>query len=254
MAVKLWDVFDGEPFLDNPYLTVFSNPKGEKKMAKHRARNAKGRFVKTHRSNPRGKAKARRIVRMRRGGVALINPRRKRSHRINPPKRRYMARVRRGTRAVIINPRRHRRGYRPNPVTSSFTGLFSAPMLKTIGLTAGGFVAVPFIEGFVAKFIPASMQGKLTSYAVKIASVIGLSMLVGKFMGKEAGQKVAIGGGAYVAVVAVKDFFPTLLPASAAGAGSYLRAQPMLGAYQRSYMGSAVTQNAPGRLQPQSRY
>ena len=250
MGKRLWDTFDGEPFLDNPYLTMFANPKGVKTMA-HRSKRT-GRFVKGAAKKTR--TRTRRVVRLRKGGVAMVNPRRRRRA---APKRRVFARVRRGSRAVIVNPRRkvvrrHRRGYRSNP--ASFTGLFSAPMLKTIGLTAGGFVAVPFIEGFVAKFIPASMQSKLTSYAVKIASVVGLSMLVGKFIGKEAGQKVAIGGGAYVAVVAVKDFFPTLLPAATSGTGSYLRAQPLLGAYQRGYMGSPITNTAPGRLQPQSRY
>jgi hypothetical protein len=125
-------------------------------------------------------------------------------------------------------------------------------MLKSVGLTAGGFVAVPFIEGFVNKMVPVSMQSKLTSYAVKIASVIGLTFLANKFLGKEAGQKVAIGGGAYVALVAAHDFFPTALPAF--GMGSYLRAQPLLGAYQRNYMGSAITNQTPSRLQPSGRY
>jgi hypothetical protein len=252
---RLWNVFDGEPFLDNPYLTMFANPKGVKTMA-HRSK-ATGRFVK---GKARGKTKSRRVIRLRKGGAALINKRR-------APKRRTFARVRRGQRAVILNPRRrrsyrgnpvrrHRRSYRHNPAT--FAGLMSMPVLKTIGLTAGGFVAVPLIEGFVSTYLPASVKSsKITGYVVKIASVIGLSMLVGKFLGREAGQKVAIGGGTYVALVVLKDLMPTFtqLPTITPGTmGSYLRAQPMLGAYQRGYMGSPITNSAPARLQPQGRY
>ena len=47
---KLWDTFDGEPFLDNPHLAILTNPskRGKKKMAKRRMprRDSKGRFIK----------------------------------------------------------------------------------------------------------------------------------------------------------------------------------------------------------------
>lgn len=212
-----------------------------------RKRNRKGQFTKGH-------ARTRHVARRRtrrapRVAVAIANPRRRRrTRRTASPSHRRVA-----VRHYRRNPIRRRRSYRRNPSMGGFGGLFASSTLKTIGLTAGGFVAVPFIEGFVAKFIPATMQSKLTSYAVKIGSVIGLSWLANRFLGRDAGMKVAIGGGAYVAIVAVKDLFPTLLPASA-GMGAYLRQQPMLGAYQRGYMGSRVTTNVPGRLQPQSTY
>lgn len=178
------------------------------------------RFVRKSRAHPK-----RRIVRVHRGQVALVN-RRRRYHR--------------------------RRSYRHNPI--SFGGLFSAPMLKTVAFTAGGFLGVPFVEGFVNTFVPTSIQGRVTSYAVKVASLIGLSWVVGRFVSKDAGQKVAVGGAAYIAIFAVKDFFPTLLPAAASGAGRYIGAQPLLGSYQRNFMGSPITATAPTRLMPSSRY
>jgi hypothetical protein len=98
------------------------------------------------------------------------------------------------------------------------------------------------------------MTRKITGYAVKIGSVIGLTWLATRFLGSDAGNKVAIGGGAYVAVSIFRDIFPTALPSVATGAGRYLRAQPLLGAYQRGYMGSPGTANVPSRLQPQSSY
>jgi hypothetical protein len=249
---KLWGFFDGEPFLDNPYLTVFSNPKkGGRTMAKRsRARNAKGRFV---RNAKRATTKRRRVIRMRRAGVAVVNPRRRRR---SPARRRSaVVRVTRRQRAVLVNPRRRRHSYRRNP--AMLGGLFSTSMLKTIGLTAGGFVAVPFVEGFVAKMLPASIQGKMTTYAVRIASVIGLAMLGSKFLGRKAGEEIAIGGGVYLAMTAAHDLAPGVLPTF--GLGSYLRAQPLLGsgmgAYQRSYMGgSAINASTPSRLQPGNRY
>jgi len=169
---------------------------------------------------------------------------------------------------MAIDPRRQRRKYRRND--PGFAGkrhyrrnpinlgsLFTGNSLKAIGMTAGGFVAIPFIEGFLAKLIPVSTDTttrKITGYVVKIGSVIGLSWLATRFLGADAGNKVAIGAGAYVAVSIFRDVFPNILPIVTTGAGRYLRAQPLLGAYQRGYMGSAATANVPSRLQPQSSY
>jgi hypothetical protein len=126
--------------------------------------------------------------------------------------------------------------------------------LQTVAFTAGGMVGTPIIEGFVYQYIPVAFSGNVFGkYVIRIGSALLLAWGVGKIAGQEAGKKVAVGGLAYIALGAVKDFFPTLLPASApvSGLGAYmpLRRQPLLGAYQRSSFGSTV-QNVPTRLQP----
>lgn len=231
--MKLWDMFEGEPFLDNPSLLLI-NKRG-KKMARRKrrtpARNAKGRFVKrshaktTHRKSVKRvrrhapRRSSRKVVRLRRGQVA------------------------------VVNPRRHRR-YRRNP--GMFSGIgFNTETLKTVGLTAGGFLGTPFLEGFVVNYLPVAFtSNKYARYAIRIAAAVGLGYLAGKALGKEAGKKVAVGGLAYFGVGLIKDFMPTL----GTGTGAYLRSQPLLGAYQRSSMGSYMTSSGPARNDPANRY
>jgi len=140
---KLWDVYDGTPFLDNPHLFVINKPrKGRRKKVMARRRNVKGQFTK----------KRTRVVRMRRRSVAVVNPRRRRTrrvvsaHRVTAIRRRYHAggrkarshysRIRRGTRAVIMNRRRRR--YSHNPGFSMKKLGFDKATLNTLLYSAGG--------------------------------------------------------------------------------------------------------------------
>jgi len=199
----------------------FARKYGKKRTAapKRRARR------RTAVAAPRRRAKrgaSRRVVRLRRGNVALVN--------------------------------RRRRTYRRNP---GFSLGFNKETLKTVGYAASGFLGVPFVEGFIANYLPASIKtgttGKLVDYGVKIGAAYGLKIAADKVLGGDAGRKVFIGGLTYVAIAAIRDFFPSLTGGGTTSTGAYLRAQPMLGSYQRS-MGSYITNTVPSRLQPQARY
>lgn len=246
---KLWDFFDDEPFLDNPSLFLLNNKRRKHGGAKRKIRGASMR-------------RSKRTGRFVKGGSVRRKPVHRRGR-----KRVYTAakrRTRRTARAVISlsNPRRRarrhvsRRRYhaRRNPAFSLNQFGMSKDTLKTVAFTAGGMIGTPIIEGFVYQYVPVTFTSNVFGkYVVRIGSALLLAWGVGKFVGAEAGKKVAVGGLAYIALGAIKDFFPTLLPASTGvqGMGAYmpLRRQPLLGAYQRSALGSTVT-NVPSRLQP----
>lgn len=251
--MRLWNVYDGEPFLDNPYLFTSVNPRPKRRAKKKgvrnmaRRRNRKGQFVKGNaparkRSRRRRHSVARRRIRVVRH-PALVNPRRR--HR----RRSYVAR------------RRHRRYARRNPV---FGNLFSGNTLKMVAFTGAGLAGVPFVEGFIASAVPQIYPAdpstrKLVSYGVKIASAWGLSWGVGKIAGHDAGRATLIGGLAFVAVTALRDLgvFGLLTPATTTGTGKYLRgagSQPLLGRYPSMGLGSQVTSHTANRLNPANRY
>lgn len=253
---RLWDVFDGEPFLDNPSVYVINTNRRKKTMRRYRrnraglARDARGRFVRTG-------------SRARIGTTVATVHRRKKRHYTMPRKRHVVrAHHRRGThvRRHMSNPYfRRRRRYRRNPV---LFGL-ELPNIQTVGYTVAGVAATPFVEGFVQKNLIDSLElsdktaKTVVNYAVKVASAYGVSYAIGMFAGGEAKKAALIGGLAYVGVSALSDL--GLLPTSSEAkkevkpaAGRYLSAQPLLGAYRP--MGSFVTAATPSRLQPQSRF
>ena len=269
---KLWDYFDGEPFLDNPNLAVLTNPKskrrrkpsGRRKTMARRlpARNRKGQFVKRGSSHKRATTRRRRRTvgvrtgafgrRIRRVKVvrrpALVNPRRRR----RSTRRRYAT--------VLYNPRRsyRRRSYRRNPVRLG--SIFSKPTLKNVGFAVVGLAGTPMLYGFASQYLPTVMTGNQWGrYATKAASAWVLSFGVGKIAGREAERSVLIGGLAYVAMGLIQDFFPTLLSiggGTSSTTGRYLTGagkQPLL-AGQGRYLRGPMTNSTPGRLDPGSRF
>ena len=136
----------------------------------------------------------------------------------NPRRRRSVARVR-------------RRAYRRNP--SMFGGgLFgNLPALQTVLFTGVGFVGTPIVEGFATRIIPATITGNtFGKYAVRIASVIGVTFLVKTLIGSAEAKPVAVGGGLYVATTAIAEFAPGIVPGLSGFAPGLT---PGLGAYAR---------------------
>jgi hypothetical protein len=141
---------------------------------------------------------------------------------VNPRRRRRSYR----RRHYRMNPRR-RRSYRRNPRSLSIAG-FSLPPIQPVLYGFAGFVGTPFLEGTLSGFLPVMITSNLAGkYAVKVASVVGVTMLAKAVFGREAARYVAIGGGMYVAVSAARDFLP-------AGTIPGLNAYMPLGAYRRS--------------------
>ena len=153
-------------------------------------------------------------VRSFRKGARKAAPRRRKARRarksnpwpvagmvVNPRRRRHS---RRRTHAVA---RRRRHSYSRNP---KLLGIELPPLNKV--LFAGvGFVAPPMIEGFLAGFIPAEITSStIGKYAVRVASVLALAFGVRRFIGREEGNMVAIGGGVYVLSTAAMEFLPNI--------------------------------------------
>lgn len=240
---RLWNYFDGEPYLDNPSLFIANRRKkrSKAKMAKTRRRDSKGRFL---------KIRGRKSTPHRRSHAPNIYPKRKRS-----TSRRRVSVVRH---PALVNPRRrhYRKHYRHNP------GIFAMSTLKDTAYAVGGFVGVPFIEGFVVGYLPTvtdPTMNKVLRYAVKIGSAWGLSWGVKQIGGKEAAKYVLIGGLAYVGVSLVKEFIlPATSISAASGAGRYLQSQPLLGRYNgvtgRGQLGSSMTTRTADRLNPANRF
>lgn len=266
MAKKpLWGMFDGEPFLDNPHLSILSaNPKRRKTKMARRGRRLPprgrgGRFVKRSRAvahrrrrrtvGVRTGAFGRRVRRVRVGRhPMLVNPRRRRRSR------KY---------AYVSNPRRRhyrrRHSYLGNP---SFSSIFQKATLKNVGFAVVGMAGTPMLSGFVSRYLPASVAGnKWARYAISGASAWGLSFVVGKVAGKEASRAVLVGGLAVVAIGVITDLFPQLMgyiTGASAGTGRYLMSagkQPLLaGMSEYPRLRGPVTAGAPARLSPDNRF
>jgi len=200
--MRLWKVFDGEPFMINPRLGILNPKRGRKKGKKAMARR-----------RSRGKAH-----------MAWVRSFRKRGRKAAPRRRRRL-RNPYPVAGLAINPRRRRRRGRSNPRRRSYRrnpsvmgiGLGGLPPLQAVAFTGVGFVGTPMAEGFLNTFLPVSLTGNtIGKYAVRIGSVLGLSMLAKAVLGRSASRYVALGGGLYVAVTAVKEFAPGLIPGMSA--------------------------------------
>lgn len=118
------------------------------------------------------------------------------------------------------------------------------PSIETMAYAGAGFLAPPFLEGFVAPYLPAGITSNpVGKYAFKLASVLGTTYLAHRFLGKKASRAVAMGGGVYILASAVMDFAPSLLSPGTptAGMSSYVSAGATrtLGRGMRAYVPSS---------------
>ncbi len=198
---RLWDFYDGEAFLENPhevknpYVAVINPKRGKRKMAATRRR----RRTVTVRRRKRVRVAAPKR-RKRRNSYASAGPV---VARANPVRRR-----RRTTR--VTRRRRHSKARR-NP---SIMGL-TLPSLNSVLFTGAGFIAPPMLEGFLYQFLPAEVSGNvLGRYAIRIGSVVALSMLTKQVIGSAEAKNVALGGVTYIAMTAISEFMPDMVIAS----------------------------------------
>lgn len=189
---SLWDFYGGEPFMENPHLAIVgANPRSLTQKGKTMAARRKSRSRKGRKNAPR--RKARRTTKRNFPSAGLVfNPRRKRRAKHNPHHKRRTSR---------------RHSIRRNP---AILGV-ALPPIAMLAWGAGGFLAAPMLEGFVSKFVPAQITGNtLGRYAMKIASVLGLTWLTKTIMSNKEAFPVALGGSLYVIVSAVNEFVPQL--------------------------------------------
>ncbi len=156
---------------------------------------------------------------------------------------------------VVANPRRKRRSRRATSVARRRRSSHSysrnprifgieLPPFEKVAFAAGGFIATPMVESFVSGYVPASITSNVFGkYALRVGVVSGLAYLAGRFLGREKGNQVLIGGGVYVVATAAQEFFPQLLgthaPALPAPSTvrAYVAANPGVRAYVPASMG-----------------
>jgi hypothetical protein len=217
--VPLWDIFDGEPFMENPALGILSlsnGPKRRKRKGVKMAVRRRRRKMTAKQLKYFGKGRKRAAPRRRRRVSTTPHRRRSRRRRnwavagsvvpMNPPRRRSRRRA---------NPhRRHHR--RRNPGLFSMAGI---PPVKSVLFAGLGFAGPSLVSGFLISTFPSIMQqttnlGVAGKYIVKIGSILGLSWLTRRFVGSNEAHMVMIGGGANIALSLVNDFAPGMLPAN----------------------------------------
>lgn len=158
----------------------------------------------------------------------------------------------------LHNPRRRRRTYRRRNKYLSNPRLlgFELPNLRD-SISAGvGFLVPPMIENLLAPYLPSVLTANMAGrWATRVGSVALAGAAVRSFLGRREGNLALIGGGVWLVSLAVNEFMPGLLSFGMSG-------QPLLGAYQNLYSvpmripatQTAMTYDAPDRLQPTSRF
>lgn len=238
---KLWDFYGGEPFMENPHLAIVGNPFKvgsiiERKQSGFRKiSQKKGKQVMPYRKARKRRTRSRKNP-FPTAGLA-INPRRRRRVRRNEPnprRRRYAVSRRRRNEP---NPRRRRS--RRNPALLGVT----LPPVNMILWGAGGFIVPPMVEGFVNRFLPVEVTSSvLGRYAVKIASVLGLTWLTKTVMSTKEAFPVALGGSLYIVVSAVNEFIPQIVTQPAPTTGTQAYRNGMIKAYRQGMIGTGINQ------------
>lgn len=221
---RLWDFYDGEPFMENPHVALIGNPR---KARKNNSQKGKKMAFKRRKSTGRKNSPRRKARRNYPAAGLVFNPRHRKHRRAsNPPRRRH--------RLTMRNPH-HRRRARRNP---AILGV-ALPPLAMIAWGTGGFIATPMVERFVNSFLPTSVTGStLGRYAVKIASALGLTYLTKMVLGNKEAFPVAMGGSLYVVVSAVNEFAPQLTGATTTATAAYRNG--MINAYRGGMIQTGV--------------
>lgn len=181
-------------------------------------------YVRSFRKNAK-----RRTRRSKRNPVSLMtytrkaktNPRRRRTYRRNPWP----------LGGISVNPRRKRsqRRYRRNPAIAGV----SFPSIEKIVFATAGFAATGVLEGFIRGWLPATIiNNAVGRYAIKIASVVGITLGARQVVSRDKADMVTLGGTLYVATGVYNEFIKPMIP----GLGSFVP-QNQIG------MGAFVPQN-----------
>ena len=186
----IWDYIGGEPWIENPRLGIVNGPERPKRRSSKvkRARNKKGQFKKgggrkparRNCPSPAKRAPARRNPWA--GGGAMINK----------PRRRAAAK-----------PKPRRKARRNPPRIFGLT----MPSVNQVLFTGVGFIGTPMAEGMLGQLGPlANLQNTTAGkYAVRVGTVLVLSLATRQFIGTAESRSVMLGGAIYVMSTAAAD-------------------------------------------------
>lgn len=144
----------------------------------------------------------------------------------NPRRRRRRARASTRRRAVRRNPvyrhKRHHRRRARNPIYSRrrsrrrgrnpFSVGGAKEVLVPAAIGAGGAIALAVAWGYLAPKLPASLQTGYLEIGVKLAGAIGLGLLANRFLGRQKGMYVGIGGSVVVLAQAITPMLASAAP------------------------------------------
>lgn len=160
-------------------------------------------------------------------------------------------------------PKKHRRPRRNPPMFGG--GRILGMNINDILYAGAGFIAPPALEGVVKGFLPATITANVIGkWAIKVGAVAGVSMIGGKFLGREAGKYLAIGGATYLLASAIVQYVPALFSGfsgymnpgrvlNPAPARAGMTGQPFIGRYLGAAGSSIALANVPSRLDAASR-
>lgn len=202
-------------------------------------------------------------ARRRRAVGYTVGTRKIRRRKLNP--RRHVSRRRRHRSFGGFRMRRRKRN--PRFGLPSVNGIVKGTIMPA-AIGATGAIALDVAYGYASPYLPAFLQSKWASLAVKLAGAIGIGMVAGKVLGRERGRVATLGAATVVAYGALKSSLATALPTVPGLSGyadfvdysSYSRAPGMgfyspaatiapsgVGAYlPRSGVGAYMAQNLSG--------
>jgi len=143
---------------------------------------------------------------------------------------------------------RHRRRHRHrNPFTVG--GLKQVLMPAAIG--AGGAIGLSIAYSFLSPYLPSQLTSGYFPALVQAAGAIGLGMLAGRFLGRQSGTYVTLGGLTVVLVNAITPIVQSSVPGLPAlsglgRVGDYVPYQRGMGAYMQNP--GALRRPGMGRL------
>jgi len=177
------------------------NPRRKKRRRKGKMPAGLARYWAAKRGH-----KKRRKVRVKQ---RMANPRRRKRRvaRHRNPRRRRAVYARRRRKVYVKhrrrNPRRrhfaHHRRRRRNPFGS---GEISS-VLKPALIGGAGAIGLAVLYGFASPYLPSTLSSGFFPTVIQAAGALGVGMLVGKFMGRSAGNAAAVGALTVIAVNAV---------------------------------------------------
>jgi hypothetical protein len=218
------------------------NPRRRKKRRKGRMPAGLARYWASRRKNPR-KRRRKVSMRRRRRAARAVNPRRRRRAVMANPRRRK--RRRNPVYAVTRRRRRHRhvaryRRRKRNPFGSGEIRNVVIP--AAIG--AGGAIALAVAYGYLSPNLPSSISGVTgASTVLQIAGALGLGFLAARFLGRQRGTYVAMGG---LTVVLVNAITPMLSSAT----GGSIPGMSGFGGLKLGGVGDYITYRRPGAMNP----
>lgn len=185
------------------------NPRRRRVKSRRRRKGRMPRALAAYWASRRGGKRRRRKVhaRRRRRSRAIGHVQRRiRRRKLNPRRAHARTHSRR-----IFTMRRRRRHRNPRFGIPSVRGVMRQTLMPA-AIGATGALALDVAYGYAQPYLPAMLQGKWPTLAVKVVGALGIGMLASKFLGRERGRIATLGAVTVVGYGALKSALSQALP------------------------------------------